>query len=202
MSLNHICLNGKVDVDLDVKSLSIQGVPVPVGSSSLFYKECVSIPNPIVIGTTPVIINTPLNAVGSNLWTPSVGDVLSFDWEAQLASSTSGNTLDFKLLYDSGILIESSFNLLSLNPILNSGSGLQYSGSIYCNEKTEISPGIFTYTFVSSLRVQSSGTLFLLMYSDEVTFSTGTGFGNVEIQLATATPGEVLTTSLTIEKNN
>jgi len=35
MSLNHICLNGKVDVDLDVKSLSIQGEPVSLVSISL-----------------------------------------------------------------------------------------------------------------------------------------------------------------------
>ena len=104
MSLNHICLNGKVDVDLDVKSLSIQGVPVPVGGSSLFYKEGISIPAPITIGNIPVIINTTLNSVGSNLWTPSVGDVLSFDWEAQLASSTSGNTLEFKLVIGPGII--------------------------------------------------------------------------------------------------
>ena len=35
MSLNHICLNGKVDVDLDVKSLLIQGEPVSLVSISL-----------------------------------------------------------------------------------------------------------------------------------------------------------------------
>jgi hypothetical protein len=35
MSLNHICLNGKVDVDLDVKSLKIQGEPVGLQSLSL-----------------------------------------------------------------------------------------------------------------------------------------------------------------------
>jgi hypothetical protein len=35
MSLNHICLNGKVDVDLDVKSLKIQGEPVGLSSLSL-----------------------------------------------------------------------------------------------------------------------------------------------------------------------
>ena len=200
MSLNHVCKGGLVNVDLDVKSLSIQGVPV--GGSSLFYKEGVSIPAPITIGNTPVIINTPLNAVGSSNWNTTVGDVIEFGWQCQLASSTSGNTLDFKLLYDSGMLIESSFNLLNLNSSLNAGGGLQYSGSIYCKEKTEVSPGVFTYTFVSSLRVQSSGTSFLLMDSNEVTFSTGAEFGLVELQLASATPGEVLTTSLLIEKIN
>ena len=35
MSLNHICLNGKVDVDLDVKSLKIQGESVGLKSLSL-----------------------------------------------------------------------------------------------------------------------------------------------------------------------
>jgi len=35
MSLNHICLNGKVDVPLDVKSLTIQGSPVGLQSLSL-----------------------------------------------------------------------------------------------------------------------------------------------------------------------
>ena len=35
MSLNHICLNGKVDVDLDVKSLKIQGESVGLKSFSL-----------------------------------------------------------------------------------------------------------------------------------------------------------------------
>ena len=35
MSLNHICLNGLVDLDLDVKSLKIQGEPVGLQSLSL-----------------------------------------------------------------------------------------------------------------------------------------------------------------------
>jgi hypothetical protein len=35
MSLQHICVNGKVDVDLDVKSLKIQGQPVSLVSLSL-----------------------------------------------------------------------------------------------------------------------------------------------------------------------
>jgi len=35
MSLNHICTNGKIDVDLDVKSLQIQGEPTALKSLSL-----------------------------------------------------------------------------------------------------------------------------------------------------------------------
>ena len=35
MSLNHICTNGKTDVDIDVKSLQIEGSPVALKSLSL-----------------------------------------------------------------------------------------------------------------------------------------------------------------------
>jgi len=199
MSLNHICKNGKVDVDLDVKSLSIQGVPV---GSGFFYYEPVSIPSSIPYGITPVILTNPLNASGSNLWTPEVGDILAFNFESQLSSTISGNTIDFNLIYDSEALITSSFNLLNIPNTLNPGGGLSYSGSIYCSQKT-LNGGNYDYTFISSLRVKSSTTQLLLNYQNEDSFTTPNVNGLIEMSLsAPDAPGQILTTSLIIKKIN
>ena len=200
MSLSHIVQGGRVDVELDVKSLSIQGVPINT-LNGLFYYEPVSIPAPIPYGVTPVILTNPLNATGTNLWTPEVGDTLNFDFESQLASTISANEITFKLLYDSASLIESAFNLLNIPNTLNPGGGLSYSGTIYCKQKT-LNGGNFDYTFISSLRVKSSTTELLLNYQNEQSFTTPNVSGEIEMILSGDSAGQILTTSLTIKKLN
>ena len=199
MSLNHICKNGKVDLDLDVKSLAIQGVPVV--NSGLFYYEPVTIPSPIPYGVTPVILTNPLNSSGSNLWNPEVGDTLTFNFESQLASSISGNTIDFNLLYDSEALITSSFNLLNIPNTLDPSCGLSYSGTIYCKQK-DLNGGNYDYKFISSLNVKSSRTDFMLNYQNEQSFTTPNINGLIEMNFSADSAGEILTTSLTIKKIN
>ena len=201
MSLNHICKNGLQDVDLDVKSLSIQGVPVPIGGSSLFYYEPVSIPAPIPYGITPIILTNPLNSTGSNLWTPEVGDVIEYNFESQLSSTTSGNSVDFNLLYDSASLITSSFNLLNLSNTLSPAGGLSYSGYIYCSQKT-LNGGNYDYSFMSSLRVKASTNSLLLNYQNETSFTTPNVNGLIEMSLSATSPGEILLTSFTVKKVN
>ena len=200
MSLSHICKFGKVDVDLDVKSLSIQGVPV-VNDSGFFYYEPVEIPAPIPYGVTPVILTNPLNASGTNLWTPEVGDILAFKYESQLSSTVSGNTIDFNLIYDSEALIQSNFNLLTIPNILDPGGGLSFSGSIYCKQKT-INGGNYDFTFLCSLSVKSSGTDFLLNYQNEQSFTSPNINGLIEMNLSADSAGQILTTSLIIKKIN
>ena len=199
MSLNHICKNGLIDLDLDVKSLSIQGVPVV--NSGLFYYEPVTIPSPILYGVTPVILTNPLNSTGSNLWNPEVGDTLQFNFESQLSSSNSGNTIDFNLLYDSEALITSSFNLLNIPNTLNPAGGLSYSGTIYCSQKT-LNGGNYDYTLISSLRVKSSTTELLLNYQNEQSFTTPNVNGLIEMSLSADLSGQILTTNLIIKKAN
>lgn len=199
MSLSHIVQGGKVDVDLDVKSLSIQGVPVD--NSGLFYYEPISIPSPIPYGVTPVILTNPLNASGSNLWNPKVGDTLTFNFESQLASTISGNAIDFNLIYDSEALIQSSFNLLNIPNTLNPSGGLSYKGTIYCKQKT-LNGGNYDYTFVCSLRVKSSTTQLLLNYQNEDSFTTPNENGLIEMSLSAPSVGQILTTNLTIKKIN
>ena len=201
MSLNQISANNPNinGIDAKFKSLIVNGQPI--GGSSLFYYEPTSIPAPIPYGVTPVILTNPLNSTGSNLWTPEVGDTLHFNFESQLSSSTSGNAVDFNLLYDSASLITSNFNLLNLSNTLSPAGGLSYSGTIYCSQKT-LNGGNYDYTFVSSLRVKASTNPLLLNYQNETSFTTPNVNGLIEMSFSAQSPGEILTTNLTIKKVN
>ena len=92
MSLNHICLNGKVDVDLDVKSLKIQGSPI--GLSSLPLTE-VAYPDLNLSGVGNVYLASGPNTTVSGVSGLTDGQSVVF-MTCQQASSitiTNGGTI-------------------------------------------------------------------------------------------------------------
>ena len=201
MSLNHIVKNGLGDVDLAVKSLTVGGQPI-TPNDTVFYYEPVAMQAAVPYGAAPVVINNPSNAIGSNVWTPKVGDTLEYIYQSQLASSSTGNTIDFNILYDNQPLAFSSFNLLNLIPTLSPASGLEYGGSLLCSAKDEISPGVWEYTFISSLRVKASTNPLLLIYCNETTFQTASPSGSIDLTVSAPFAGELLTANITLKSLN
>ena len=201
MSLNHIVKNGLADVDLSVKSLIVDGQPI-TPNESLFYYEPVAMQAAVPYGAAPVVINNPSNAIGSNIWTPKVGDTLEYIYQSQLASTNPENTIDFNILYDNQTLAFSSFNLLNLIPTLSPASGLEYGGSILCSAKDEISPGVWAYTFISSLRVKASKNPLLLIYCNESSFSTASSSGSIDLTVSAPFTGDLLTANITLKSLN
>lgn len=197
MSLNHICKNGKVDVDLDVKSLAIQGVPI--GNSGFNYYQPTDTPVAIPYGTTAAFLDDPILGSGSNIYNPSVGDVVELQFVTQLSSTNTSNTIDTGILFGSTDLVGSSFNLVNLPSTINPGGTYKGKCTIYCKQK-DFSGGLYSYTFLTNLVIEASGSSGIINNFFEQQFQSPNESDEIKIRLSAPFAGEVLVTNILMKQ--
>ena len=197
MSLNHICKNGLQDVDLDVKSLSIQGVPV--GNSGFTYYQPTDTPVAIPYGTTAAFLDDVSLGSGTNIYNPTVGDVIEVEFSTQLSSTQASNTIDTGILFGGTDLVGSSFNLVNLQSTINPGGTYKGKCTIFCKQK-DFSGGLYTYTFLTNLVIEASGSNGIINNFFENQFQSANESDEIKIRLSAPFDGEVLVTNILIKQ--
>jgi hypothetical protein len=195
MSLNHI--TGLADVDLNVKSLSIQGVPV--GNSGLSYYQPSDTPSAVPFSVNAGVMTDQSLGLGSNVWNPTVGDLIEVSFSSQVSSTNPSNTLDCSINYGTDVLAGTSFNLLNLPGTLNPGGGYTGKAVIYCKQKQD-NTTFYTYTFCTSFTIEASGSNGILSYFYEQQFNKNEAEDQIKLEISAPFAGEILVNSILMKQ--
>lgn len=113
MSLNHLILGGKRDVDLDVKSLAIMGIPVDSNISSGTY-------SPSFIELQNAVVNSSFPATYSR-----IGNIATITGRYQITPGTVTNFFTVGLTFPLTEFIPAGINVVSAS----GGGGGSFGGS-------------------------------------------------------------------------
>lgn len=172
---------------------------MPVGNSGLTYYQPIDTPVAIPYGTTATFLDDSSLGSGSNTYNPTVGDVIEISVVTQLSSTNPSNTIDVGVLFGSTDLVGSNFNLVNLPPTINSGGTFSGKCVIFCKQK-DFSGGLYTYTFVSNLLLEGSGSNGIVNNLFEQQFQSPNESDEIKIRLSAPFAGEILVTNILMKQ--